>query len=188
MLNLRDVASVITGLNAILRFRPDAFTHFDATLNGFWKSFWAAAITAPIWLILVTSHMSEAQAQAPVTYLLAHAVSYAVGWLAFPLLMVRISSYLDRWPRYFHYMVAYNWFQVCQSLIWLPLVLVSETAGQPSGLVTVLWRVSNGLLFAYGWFIARRGLMVEAGSAAALVLIDFLLGMLIDGITEALVQ
>jgi len=188
MLSRRDIASVIAGLNAVMRFRSDAFGYFDASLGGFWKSFWAAAVTAPIWLVLVTRHMTEAQAAAPATYLLAHAVAYAIGWLAFPLLMVRISAFLGRWPRYFHYMVAYNWFQLCQSLLWLPLVLVSDGGPQPSGLVAVLWLVTNGLLFAYGWFLAHRGLGVDGGSAAALVLIDFLLGMLIDGVTEALVQ
>lgn len=188
MLSRREFATVIAGLNAVLRFRADAFGFFDSSLAGFWKSFWAAAIAAPVWLLLVTRHMTEAQAAAPVTFLAAHLVAYAIGWLAFPLLMVRVSVFLDRWPRYFHYMVAYNWFQLCQSLIWLPLVLVSDNAAPGGGMVTVLWLVTNGLLFAYGWFIARRGLGVDGASAAALVLIDFLLGMLIDGITEALVQ
>ncbi|HIJ38320.1 MAG TPA: hypothetical protein HPP80_05410 [Rhodospirillaceae bacterium] len=189
MLTRAEFFRALTGIGAILRFRPDAFGFFDTTLNGFWKSFWAAAFAAPVWLLLVIRHMSAAQSEAPLRYLSLQTIAYAISWLAFPLLMVRISRFLDRSERYFSYMVAYNWFQMAQSIAWIPVLFFADNAnGTPSEAIRFLWLVINGALFAYGWFIARRGLQIPGGNALALVLIDFLLGLIIDGVTDSLAQ
>jgi hypothetical protein len=185
MLTRGEFASALTGVRAILSFKADAFRHFDASASGFWKSYWAAFLTLPIWALLESQQITTAAPASPTRYYALQGIAYVISWLAYPLLMVRVSTFLDRWPRYFTYMVAYNWFQLVQTVAWAPL-LTLLAAGAPQELVVLVWMVTHLALFAYTWFIARRGLGVEAGAATALVIIDFLLGLLIDGVTQAL--
>ena len=185
MLSRAELAAALAGVRGLVTMRADSFRYFDATLHGFWQSFWAAALAFPVWAILQAEQMAATPPHDPVRYGALQGIAYAISWLAYPLVMVRISSFLDRWPRYFTYMVAYNWFQLVQTVAWLPLMLLIAS-GADRDLVVLVWLVTHAALFAYSWFIARRGLEVEAGTAAALVIIDFLLGILIDGLSEVI--
>jgi hypothetical protein len=187
MLTRNELSAVLRGLRGLAHFEAAGFAQFDTTPSGFWKSFWAAALCLPVWAIDKWEQIHTLQPNEPVHFLALHGLAYAVSWLAFPLLMVRVSRFLGRWPRYFTFMVAYNWFQVVQSVAWLPLLLLTlQGDAAPRDMVAVLWLVLYAVLLAYGWFIARVGLKVETGTAIALVLIDVLLGMLIDGVTAML--
>jgi hypothetical protein len=53
-------------------------------------------------------------------------------------------------------------------------------------MTTVFFLIVQGVVSAYDWFLARRGLGVQAGTAAALAFIDFLLGLFIDQIAEVI--
>jgi len=171
----------------LMRWRADGFDYFDASLDGFWKSFWAVPLCFPIFVLALLQDATAEPPASPGHFGAIQVIAYAIGWLAFPLLMVRISRILGCWPRYFTYMVAYNWFQLVQSFAWLPVLVLSQFAVVPNEALALLWLSTQIALCAYDWFIARHGLKVEAGTAAALVLIDFLLGHLIDGIASRLV-
>jgi hypothetical protein len=183
MLTLRQFAWAMTGVGQLLRFRRDAFVFFEATPAGFWRSFWAAILILPVWILVLVDQAAALNHPSPVSFLLAQMVGYAVSWLAYPLLMVKIGDFLDRWPRYYSYMVAYNWFQVLQAVAWFPLVFLVD-AKAPAGLVAIVWLSTHGVLMTYSWFIAKRGLMIDGFAAGAIVAIDLLLSMIIDRIAE----
>lgn len=186
MLTIGEFAAALRGVRRLLRLKPDAFELFDATPRGFWKSFWVAAIILPVWALLVADQAGTNGQAASLRYFLVQGIGYVVSWLAYPLLMVRLADVLDRWPRYYSYMVAYNWFQLVQTLAWLPVVLLLDRDA-PRGLIGLLWLTTHGVLLGYSWFIARRGLKVDTGAAIALVIIDLLLSLLIDRLTDAIV-
>jgi len=186
MLSLSDLIRALVGLKRLLGMRVDAFDVFDASPKGFWASFWVALMVLPVWGLAIVDQMARVADPAPIRYVAFQIVGYAIGWLAYPLAMVRISDYLDRWPQFYRYMVAYNWFQLVQAVAWLPLLLAVD-AGAPAGLVALTWLVTHGILITYGWFIARRGLQVDGLTACALVVIDLLLSLLIDRLSELLV-
>lgn len=186
MLSAGELAASIRGIGRLLRLRPDAFESFDTTPRGFWTSFWAAVFVLPLWGLLVADQMAAAHPHAPLRYAVLQFIAYVISWLAYPLLMVRISDFLGRWPRYYSYMVPYNWFQVAQTIAWLPLIVLVDSGIASRQAAALLWLSTHAALFCYGWFIARRGLQVDAGAAVALVLIDFLLGLFIDGVADAL--
>jgi hypothetical protein len=186
MLTKAELAVALTGVRRVLLCKADAFDQFDATPRGFWNSFWVAFLILPVWAFLLVDQESAAGHPQPFRYFAIQGIGYAISWIAYPLIMIRISDFLDRWPRYFRYMVAYNWFQLVQTIVWLPLVLLID-AGAPQSLVALIWLATHGVLLGYSWFIARRGLKVEAGTACALVLIDLLLSLLIDKLADALV-
>lgn len=185
MLSLGQIIAALIGVGRLARWREDGFDAFDKTARGFWRSFWAALIILPMWCYVVTDQMADTAHPSPEGFFAAQAIAYAIGWLAYPLAMVRICDFLDRWPRYYTYMVAYNWFQLVQTIAWLPMLLLMGF-GAPRGLVAIVWLSTHGILIAYAWFIARRGLQVDAGTASALVIIDLLLGLLIDRLAGSL--
>ena len=139
----------------------------------------------PLWCYVVVDQMDKVSHPSPGRYFAFEAIAYAISWLAYPLVMVRICDFLDRWPRYYAYMVAYNWFQLAQTLAWLPTIVLMSL-GAPRGLVAIVWLTTHGALIIYAWFIARRSLQVDAGTASALVIIDLLLGLLIDRLAESM--
>jgi hypothetical protein len=187
MLTIGELAAALSGVGRLVRLQVDGFDRFDATLSGFWKSFWVALFVLPIWVLLVADQMSATAPGSPWRMVACKLIGYVISWLAYPLLMVRISDFLGRWPRYLTYMVAYNWFQLVQMAAWLPLVLLAATGILPNGAVAILWVATHGVLLAYSWFIARRGLEVDGGTACALVAIDFLLSLLIDSMADSMV-
>jgi hypothetical protein len=186
MLTREVLGRALSGLRGLLLFRTDAFDRFDGTIRGFWTSFWAAALVLPVWSLAIFTAMPSADEAGTAQFVAVQLIGYAVSWLAYPLLMVRVSDYLGRWPQYFRYMVAYNWFQVAEAVVFLP-PLALAAAGAPPGMVALSWLTIHGVLITYHWFIARRGLQVDAGAASALVIIDLLLGLLIDRLAETLV-
>jgi hypothetical protein len=185
MLSKRDLAAALVGVWRLMHLKIDGFLCFDATLDGFWKSYWAAVIALPPSILLIASHASGVDLESLDTFILAQAIGYAVSWLAYPLLMVHISQYLGLWPRYFTYMVSYNWFQIVQVLAWLP-ILILAMFGVPAPVMLVVSLAVNAALLFYSWFIARHGLGVDGITATALVIIDFLLSLLINHMADSL--
>jgi hypothetical protein len=185
MLSLGKFLAALVGIGRLLRWRTDAFDAFDKTARGFWASFWVALLILPLWCYVVADQMDQMAHPSPERFVAFQAIAYAISWLAYPLVMLRICDFLDRWPRYYTYIVAYNWFQLAQAVAWLPMLILMGI-GAPRGLVAIVWLTTHGVLIGYAWFIARRGLEVDAGTASALVVIDLLLGLLIDRLAEAM--
>lgn len=186
MLTRQELAAALTGVRRLLRWDETGFACFDATHQGFWRSFWAAAIVAPFTAAMLLRQVLVEPPADPVRYAALQAIGYVIGWLAYPLAMVRISQFLGRRDRYFTFMVAYNWFHVVEIVAWGPLAVVTAFGLLPGQAEALLSILVLGVLLAYEWFIARRGLRVEGGTAAALVAIDLLLSLIIDRVTDAL--
>ena len=150
---------------------------FDPTIDGFWRSFRAALICYPFYLMLVGFRVTAAQWEmsgfAPI--LIIETIAYVVTWAAFPLLILPVSRQLGRGDRFLPFMVAYNWSQIPQTAVFV-LVGLDGAAGllPPSGARFA------GLLAAiaaliYEWYIARIALAVTGTQATLVVIIDLLL-------------
>ncbi|MTJ82649.1 MAG: hypothetical protein F8N37_16795 [Telmatospirillum sp.] len=181
MLTLRELVYALYGVGRLLRFRVDGFDAFDASPRGFWRSFWAALLVLPVWGVILLDQTGEHGASA--RFAITETIGYAISWLAYPLVMLKIADLLDRWPRYYSYMVAYNWFQLLQAAAWLPLVLLVKVQAPP-GLIAIVWLATHGALMTYNWFLARKGLRVDAAPAIAIVVIDLLLSLVVDRFAE----
>lgn len=53
MLTPADIRSGIAGALALLRDDPGAMRHFDLSFEGFWKSFLAILVIAPVLLLYI---------------------------------------------------------------------------------------------------------------------------------------
>ena len=179
-LTRQDFAAAMTGVRGLLRLDARALSLFDGSHDGFWKSFWAAAILAPLVALGVARAVVEHPPESLPRYLAFQVIAYALDWLAYPFAMVWIADHLGRRDRYYGYIAAYNWFQIAETVASTALVLLGMTGVVPEDVETFLFLILQGLFLGYDWFIARNALAIEGGTAAMLVAIDLLLGLIIS--------
>jgi hypothetical protein len=174
---------MLRGLWRLSHFDVAGFACFTTDARGFWRSFLAALLCLPVWVLAQIEQISHLEDAVRLHFILVQSIAYGVAWLAYPLLALKVSDMFGVWPAYYRYMTAYNWFRTVLQLIWLPLLLLNLLPGRLSpGLLALMWLMLQTVEFCYDWFLARRGLGLAATTATALAMIDFLLGLLIDEI------
>ena len=165
------------------------FAYFNATRDGFWRSFLAMALVAPLFGgLLLLRYYREMDSVAPLRFFSVQAISYVVAWVIFPLLMFYVVQKIDRESRFFGYIAAYNWSSVIQNAVYIPLAIVAEMGWLPPDLINFLGFIVLVSVFAYTWFIARVGLNVNFAIAATIAGGDFILSIVLNSITEALLH
>lgn len=183
MISGGEVASGVYGAWLLARRRPEGLNWLDSSLGGYWRSFWAAVLVAPAFLVLelITGGFGDAPGFRDIA---VQAISYVIDWTAFPLLMVFISDTLKRGQDYMRYIVAYNWSAVVQMAILLPVAVLAVLF--PSGPALLLVQGITIVLLVYRAYIAHVALDVNFGTSAGIVLLDVLLSGLVDTIGQRL--
>jgi hypothetical protein len=161
---------------------------FDASIDGFWRSFRAAIICYPLYLFLLVLRVKAAQwrASGAATILIVETIDYVIAWVAFPLLILPLSRWLGRAERFLPFIVAYNWSQIPQTALIAVIGLDGVTgllspAALPSAeLVAVI------ATMVYEWYIARVALAVGGAAAVLAVLVDLLLGTILGRVAASL--
>ena len=187
MLSAREAATSLYGAYRLARFDARGMTYFETSLAGFWRSFYAAVIVAPVFAVLmVMRYAAGGGAVDGARFAAVEAIAYVIAWVAFPLVMVTLARRLDREERYLGYIVAYNWASVLQNGLYLPLVMLGMAGVIPAETVGPLSLIVLSLILVYGWFIAKVALDVGAGTAVALVALDLVLSVFIDIVASSM--
>jgi len=160
----------------------DGLAAFEATPRGFWHSFTAALLGAPLLAVLKLAAMPGIvdRAASPARVVAAEAIGYVVGWVLFPLVMLRLADAIDRGGQVLLFLVAWNWANLVQATVQVPVALLVMTGLLPDLLADLVALAVIGWALWYEWFVARHGLAVTAGQAALIVLLDLLLGLLVS--------
>ncbi len=189
MIETRDVARGVFGAWRLAHFDPQGMTYIDQTLEGFWKSFFAAVIVLPGFLAfkaLARDTLSEELVNVPLWRVVTiEGIAYVISWIAFPLVMVIIADLLDRRTRYIGFIVAANWSAVVQIAVFLPATAIYAATGNT--LAFMLFIVIWSGLFVYAWFIAKTALDISGPAAAGIVGLSFVLDILIDGVSGVMI-
>jgi hypothetical protein len=161
---------------------------FDASIDGFWRSFRAAFLCYPLYLLLLALRVTAAQWDnaGVATILVVETIGYAISWVAFPLLMLPVAQRLDRDSRFLGFMVAYNWSQIPQTVLFV-IVGLDGAAGMLSlsGLQSAELLATVAVL-VYEWYIARVALAIGGGQATLVVVIDLVLGTAVGRVSQGL--
>ena len=178
----------LTGALRLARGDRGGLTCFDRSLDGFWRSFRAAAITYPLYLILLTMRVSVAEWQRSggLRIVIVETTAYVVAWVAFPLIMLTMTRWIGRAHRFFDFMVPYNWCQLPQSALFVLLGIGSESSMLGSRAGASLDVIAAIATLVYEWYIARVALDTTGSAAAFVVFVDLVLGMLISQIAGSL--
>jgi hypothetical protein len=161
---------------------------FDVSLEGFWRSFRAAAICYPMYLFLLGTRVTAAQWAAAgwPTVIFVETVAYVIAWVAFPLLMLHIAHWLGRDQRFLAFMVAYNWSQVPQTVLLTIIGLDAAIGLLPPQIVQFVEAIATIAVLVYEWYIARVALAVSGPQAALVVVIDVVLGTTLGRVAQGL--
>jgi hypothetical protein len=189
-MNLNEAVRSAYGAWLMFRREPMGLSWFDASEEGFWRSFQVAFLAAPAYAVMLLFDYVEksglAHAPHPVRFFLVQAIAYVISWVAFPLLMVHLARIFDWQKAYFRYMVAYNWGNLIVIGISLPVALLAASGALPAGVMGIVRVAALVLILSYQGFIARHGLKVPPLTAGMIVGVDFTLGLFIISIAEAM--
>ena len=191
MLSVAYAMIHLEGVSRFLLHRGSWHDCLDLTDRGFWLSFTALIWATPIqiWVLMsepaILASVAEAQGQAYVTpdvgdYVFLGMSRYLLGWALFPLVMYYLVKMLEASDHYVPYIVISNW----MSLLLTVLILVPQTVLVNAGLIGPgLWLLTEVALFFFQiwllWFIARHALQIAGSQAAAVVVVDLILVLIL---------
>jgi len=186
-----EVRLALAGTWRLARGDRGGLSYFDRSFDGFWRSFRAAVICYPLYLMLLAMRVSvgEWQRSGGWRIVTVETIGYVISWVAFPLLMLTVTQRLGRAHRFFDFMVPYNWCQLPQSALFVLVGLAVESgmfgpqSSQTVGVVAVLATLVYEL---YVWYIARVALDTTALAAVFVALLDLVLGAVISQVTVGL--
>jgi hypothetical protein len=175
-----EASRSVSGAWGLLRRDPAAPTAFNATPDGFWRSFFAAVLLLPLYLAylaLIGPPPGAENAPAGTRWLVQFFV-YIIDWAAWPLIALYMTRLMDCSDRVVGYIVAYNWSQILTSPFLIGLDVLGRIAlPQEIGLILELAGLAGVLFYAY--LVARHMLGVVVGKAIVLVLTALLLGLVL---------
>lgn len=184
-----EIAAGIYGAWRLARGDVGGIGYFSGTREGFWRSFLAMAVVAPLFAsLLLLRFYDEDGTIEPARFFSVQAIAFVVAWFVFPLIMFYAVQVIDRERRFFAYIQAYNWSSVIQNGVYIPLAIFAEFGLIPLDLAHFLSFVVLTLVFVYTWFVARAGLGITGALAAAIAAGDFILSVVLNAITEGLLH
>lgn len=161
---------------------------FDTSIDGFWRSFRAALICYPLFLVLVAVRVAVADwdaAGAP-RILIVETIAYVIAWTAFPLLILQLTGWIDRTHRFLAFMVAYNWSQIPQTALIAIVAMDRATGVLPPAAAAFAELAAMIAVLVYEWYIARVALAVTGAQAMLVVVLDIMLGIVLGRIAQML--
>ena len=183
-----EVQLALAGSLRLARGDRGGLACFDRSLDGFWRSFRAAVIAYPLYLVLLVMRVTVAEWQGSGGWRIVtvETIGYVIAWVAFPLLMLTVTRWIGRAHRFFDFMVPYNWCQVPQSALFVLVGLESESGmlgTQASEAIDIVAAIAT---LVYEWYIARVALETTGSAAVFVVLVDLVLGVVISRVVGSL--
>jgi hypothetical protein len=174
-----EVLSALYGAYRLAWFDGSGMTYFNLTVEGFWRSFFAAVLIAPAYAILVGMQWSgEAEDSSIALLFLSEGIGYTLAWCAFPIVALVLTRLLGLDRHYVALIVAHNWSAVPQTAAFVAVVLFGMIL--PEGLGTLLVTLTTGAILVYQWFVIRTALQSSGGIALMLLLVDLVVTSLIS--------
>lgn len=183
MITLAETGIALRGVGRILRFDPDFIRYFDRSPKGALRSFWMAAPLLPIFLLRLYLLHDPQSPPIDSRMLCAMLIGYVLNWIIFPLVLLSIAPAMERRNQVIGTIAVYNWLSLLFILMDVPIVALGAL-GLDVSLLQLLDLATLLVALVCEGFILAVTLQIRGFSAAALVLLDFILGQLIFGLTD----
>jgi hypothetical protein len=168
----------------LLRADRSAVALLDDSPEGFVKSFFAAVLVLPLWVLHEWMQLSDEQIAPGALGLVAiEGLTYAISWMAFPVAMIFVSEAMNRGLHYYRHIVAWNWAVVIQAIFVVPLAVIATEVEALTGLLLF----AQIAIFLYQWYVTRTTLEIDAFPAIGVVFVGWTLDLLIAGIGKSMV-
>ncbi len=182
-----ELVRALYGAGRLARFDAGGTAYFNNTAEGFWRSFIAALIVAPVYAAFLATLYAATEAPPPLArFAVVHVIAYVIAWVIYPVVMGGLTTLLDREGRYIAYIVAYNWTTGLQNMVLLASAFLAVSGILPENAGHVLNLLVLGYVLAFAWFIARQVLEISVAAAGGLVVLDFFLGQFLRSIADGM--
>ena len=183
-----EVWIALTGALLLARGDRRGLLCFDASEAGFWRSFRAAVLCYPLYLILLAFpiELGDAPQPDPWRVLAVETIHYVISWVAFPLMMLPLVDWLQRGDRFFGFMVAYNWCQVPQTVVFAAVALAGGIGLLSAEGMLVADLIAGLAALVYEWYISYVALAVSRPKAAIVIIADIVLATVLSHVSAAL--
>lgn len=187
MPSLREVVFALYGAWRLLLFDSSGMTWFELSIRGFWRSFFAAVLVAPFYAVWTIGELERASEPFdPGWVAVAEIVIYALDWAAFPVVAIFLTKALRLTGGYVPLIVASNWANVPQVLLYMVVLAITGFIPFLAPAAEIMVFVVTLYVLAYQWFIARTALQTTGLVAAAVVVVQLVLGIAVQLIGESL--
>ncbi len=175
----------IHGLKAawrLLCLDEDGLKDFNRTADGFWNSFTAIYIVAPMYLYSVDVSARLSQPPQEATSWLTSLAALCLMWVLWPWAMIAISHMMGREKNYVRYIVSYNWSSVYVIAALVPVLMLGQLGIAGAGIIALgslsvlVWSMM------YRWYVAHKALDVPAMTAGLLVAFDLVLTIAVTSV------
>jgi len=185
VISLAEFEIALLGLLRLARFDGNFTGFFDLSPQGARRSFRLSLWLLPIYLFLSHLNSDWPDGTDMARVVAAELIGYALMWVCFPLIMVSLARVLERESRIYGAIAVYNWLSVLavglQTPIWIACYFgldLNWAAGLSD--IVVLF-ISACVFFAF-----RRLLEIRIEMVIALVVVDYILGRVLEVITYGL--
>ena len=186
------MGEIVNSLYGSLRLAwgdKNGINYFNTSHLGFWRSFTAAIIVAPIFVLLLNVRYAVSNNDINFfRFVSIYAIAYVIGWVAFPIIINYVTDVLGHGAKFVRYIVIYNWASVLQNLIYLPFAILVEAQLIDGTAATIIGLCLLGLVFLYTAFITKTALEVSNGIAAAIIVFDLILSVIISATTQKILH
>lgn len=181
---IEEATRSVTGAWRIARLDPQAMRYFNLTIDGFWRSFLAPAVLAPFYvgvsMVAPPSAVAAFMASDPVSFLLVQLLFVVISMATLPLVMIPLSMVLGLTAGYVPFIIASNWSMIVVSVVMIPVALIVTTQVLGPDLGNLIFVMALISVLYYGYLVTRASLGCNVSTAIGIVVLDFLLGRLID--------
>ena len=189
----QEIWSSIYGAWRILRFDPNALQHFNLTIEGFWRSFFAFVLVAPIVLVATLLSYEQLPEEArsafdPTTIAVTQLISHVLIWIAMPVAMIGICRLLNLTHRYVTFIIIWNWANFVAASIMLVPGLILTTGLLSPGFGQIVMVLVLGYVLFYNYLVAKYGLECTTGIAIGIVVFDLVISIFIEYAISSLFQ
>ena len=164
----QEAAQSIRAVLRLVRRDETAFEDFNISVDGFWRSFFAAVLVAPLHFAWSYYEFGATAGQHGVglsRYLLVDLITYVLTWTGWPLLMFYVTRAMGCGDRFLHYAIVYNWVQVPGVILLIGVAMgLGPLLGPLAGLLIYL---VLGAVLVFEWWLAMKTLQISPMAALA---------------------
>ena len=169
MISTREISIALYGAWRFATLDRSAVQFFANTPEAFWRSFNAAAVALPAYALLVMLSFAQHPVDAgAVRILFVESISYVIGWVLFPLVMIAFTDTTKTSAQYFRFIAAWNWSIVLQAFLFLAVSAFAASGTVPDNVGGFISLVATLAIFSYQGFIAKTTLDLPVPAALSI--------------------
>tara|TARA_Y100001934_G_scaffold179176_1_gene211962 strand:- start:627 stop:1217 length:591 start_codon:yes stop_codon:yes gene_type:complete len=182
MISFRELKHTILGIFFLVRFNPQGLDYFENNLTAFWRSYWAAIFSFPLYIgIIILQTPNFIPLVGPLDTAIIYITGYLLGWFSMPFVMFYVCRGINREENFYQYFIIYNWATLFQITFMAAITICTKLNIFHSDIAGFSIFLAISMILIYQAYIAHLALEISRLVALAIVILDLTIGLLIEG-------